>query len=307
MIEQLRIRQLRLIVEVADCASLIAAATRLNISQPAATKALKQIEQILGVRLVDRSKTGSSLTPAGRLVYDRAKRILGDTRSVELELKELLTGDAGRAIVGALPVALPALMPAALKKLSVRHPGLVVRLIAGDSGFLLEMLRSEQIDLLVGRLWSGEDPSFDYVPLYSTDFVLIARVGHPLFDIARPTLSDILSYRWILPPIGSHGRGAIDSIYRGAELAAPDCTVETTSHMVIRELLRDTDMIAPVDRSAVAKDAQDSVLRAVDINLNIMIPPLGIMMLKHRVAMHTTERVKRALIDATAEIVDGFT
>jgi len=298
LIEQLRIRQLRLVVEIAESSSLMEAAQRMNISQPAATKALQQIERVFDTKLVERSKSGSILTPAGQLVYARAKVILGNTRSVEHELRELRTGNVGRVTIGALPVALPALMPEALRALSRDYPGIVVRLIPGDSGFLLEMLRSEEIDLLVGRLWPGEDPTFEYVTLKSSRFVLVARSGHSIFDLAHPTIANAVNYSWILPPTGSHGRSAIDTLFQGAGAAAPHASVETTSYMITRELLKSSDMLAPLDTTSVATDLQSSALRVVDLKLDVALPPIGVMSLKRKIRTPTMDRVIRAVVEA---------
>lgn len=282
MLEHLRIRQLLLVIEVAEKSSLIAAARALNMTQPAATKALKQLEELFGSTLVIRGRRGSELTPVGRGLYKHAKTILAAVRTADLDLQEQIEGNAGTIHVGVLPVALPVLMPSALQRLQTRYPGIVVRAMTGDTRFLLEMLRTEKIDFLVGRIWLGEDPEIDSTALYSSPFSLIARNAHPIFDRISPTLAQAASFRWIMPPAGTHGRAAVDAALAHAKIPAPQYSVETISYLLTREMLRNSDMIAPVDRTAPGKDVEDGLLRIVNASFDAILPPIGFMSLRDR-------------------------
>jgi DNA-binding transcriptional LysR family regulator len=302
VLEHLRIRQLQLLVEIAEQSSLINAARALNMTQPGATKALKQLEDLFGAALVVRGRRGSELTPVGRGLYEHAKTILATVRTADLEVREQLEGNVGRIRVGVLPVALPVLMPETLRRLQKTYPGIVIRVTTGDSSFLLEMLRTEKIDLLVGRIWLADDPDIDSKALYSSTFSLVARNGHPIFDDLAPTLARAAQFDWILPPSESHGRAAVDAALANAKVPKPRFLVETTSYVLTREMLRKSDMIAPVDRAALGKDLEDGLLRIVNLDFDTILPPIGIMSLRDRAWSPAELRFVQCLTEAACNL-----
>ncbi|MFV0244700.1 MAG: LysR substrate-binding domain-containing protein [Qingshengfaniella sp.] len=303
MLERLRIRQLQLLVEIAEQASLINAARALNMTQPAATKALKQLEDLFGAALVVRGRRGSQLTRVGEGLYEHAKTILATVRAADLQIRDQLEGIVGKIRVGVLPVALPVLMPGSLERLQKTYPGIVVRATSGDSSFLLEMLRTEKIDFLVGRIWLADDPDIVSTALYSSSFSLVARNGHPIFDDLAPSLSSATRFDWVMPPSGSHGRAAVDTALAKARLPAPRFSMETTSYVLTRELLRKSDMIAPVDRSALGTDLEDGLLRIINIDFETIMPPIGIMSLRGRSWSPAEQRFLQCLTETGRNLI----
>jgi DNA-binding transcriptional LysR family regulator len=280
--EHLRIRQLQLLVEIAEKSSLVNAARALNMTQPAATKSLRQLEELFGAPLVIRGHRGSELTALGQGLYEHAKAILATVRTANMEVRDYIDGNAGMTRVGVLPVALPVLVPQTIKLLQQLSPGMVVRATTGDTSFLLDMLKLEKIDFLVGRVWLAEDPEIESQALYSSAFSLVVRNGHPIFSEPNQTLAEAVKFDWVMPPSGSQGRIAVDAALAAQGAPAPRFMVETISYVLTRELLRESDMIAPMDRATLVKDIQHGMLRVVDIELGTQLPPIGFMSLRDR-------------------------
>ena len=273
---RLKLSQLRLLVHVADTGSLLAAAERMHITQPAATKALKQLEADLGSPLVMRSSTGSVLTPLGELLCKRARLILSELRSVEEELGLFHAGQAGQITVGALPVAAPTLLPMALQALYRDHPRITVRVVEGSSDVLFPGLKEGQLDLLVGRFWSVEEPDLFNEILFESRFAVAVRPGHPLLSRRRLQLADTLELPWILPAPGVHTRSAIEEMFRHHGLAMPPHPVETTSYLVTRALVMSTDMVCPLPIEMLRGDLDLGAIKLLPLKLDIRLPPVGI-------------------------------
>lgn len=273
---RIRLTQLRLLVAVAETGSLVAAAQRLAISQPAATKSLHLLESALGMTLVQRGPNGSVLTPTGALICRRARLVLAELRHIEEELGLFHAGSVGQVVVGALPVAVPTLLPRALQSITRDFPRITVRIVEGTSDALFPRLKEGQLDLLVGRFWPGAEPELVNEVLFDSRFAAVVRAGHPLLSRRRLGLADAMGVPWILPPPGSHSRSALEAMFLHANLQQPVQTLETSSYLIIRALLAETDMVCPLPVETTQEDVARGLLQQLPFALDVRLPPVGI-------------------------------
>lgn len=273
---RLRLSQLRLLVGVAETGSLVSAAERLHVSQPAATKSLKLLEATVGSALVQRGSTGSVLTPTGALLCRRARLVLAELGSIEEELGLFNQGSVGQVVVGALPVAVATLLPRTLLTMARDFPRITLRIIEGTSDALFPRLKEGRLDLLVGRFWPGEEPDLVNEALFDSRFVLLARAGHPLSAARRLTLTDTMQTPWILPPPGAHSRGALEAMFLQANLQPPLHAVETSSFQIIRAVLAATDMVCPLPVETCDEDVSRGLMSVLPLELDVRLPPVGI-------------------------------
>ncbi|MGD9943353.1 MAG: LysR family transcriptional regulator [Burkholderiaceae bacterium] len=288
---RIRLTQLRLLVGIWETASLLGAARKLHISQPAATKALRQMEQEVGEPLVRRSSAGSVLTEAGELLCRRARLILAELQDAEDELRLWHEGRAGHVTIGALPVATPRLVPDALRELAVKAPRLTVRVVEGSSDNMFSELKAGRLDVLVGRFWPGEDPDLLTEVLYESSFRLGVRADHPLARRRGLTLRSLMKLPWILPPTGTHTRAVIEGMFRLEGHGMPPCAVETTSFLVLRRLLLHTDMICPVPVEVLHDDVQQGYARFLPLLPRMSLPPVGLVCHARRPRSSATQLV----------------
>jgi DNA-binding transcriptional LysR family regulator len=298
---RIRLSQLRLLVSIAETGSIVAAAERHNVSQPAATKSLRQLESAAGNALVQRGPTGSVLTPTGELVCRRARLVLAELRHIEDELGLFHAGMVGQVVVGALPVAVAALLPRALQALARDYPRITVRIVEGTSDALFPRLKEGHLDVLVGRFWPGEEPELVNEVLFDSGFALIARAGHPLASKPRLKLSDTMALPWIVPPPGSHSRGALDAMFPQANLKPPLHGVETSSYLIIRALLVATDMVCPLPVETPEEDVARGLLTTLPLDLDVRLPPVGIVRSAQRGTSPATETFLGCLRAAARE------
>lgn len=149
---RLKLRQLRLLVAVGQHGSIQNAAHDLNISQPAATKMIQDLEVDFEVKLFDRTNRGVVPTVFGESLIRHGKLIFAQVSNAAQELDDLNEGNSGRVVVGTLLAASPSLLPMAIELLLEDRPKVAIKIVEGTNEVLMPGLLSGEIDMVVGRL-----------------------------------------------------------------------------------------------------------------------------------------------------------
>ena len=152
----LDVTRLRVLAAVARHGSVTAAAEALHYAQPSVSHHLARLEAETGTRLTQRAGRGIRLTPAGRLLAERAEEILGRLDAAEAELAEHAGLRAGRVRLAAFPSALGSFVPVAAAWFAAAHPGVALEFVEAEPPEALRLLRNGDADLAV---------IFDYSPV----------------------------------------------------------------------------------------------------------------------------------------------
>lgn len=193
----MNLRQLRAFVLIAEHRSIRAAARALFVTQPAATRSLRELEQSVGAELVRRSAKGVELTPYGDALYKRAVLILQETRRAQEEIGQMRDGEGGTLNLAISSAALTVL-PAALAAFRARMPRVSVAFNEVAPPYSHEQLESGRYDFLVQTEYDGDiDDGFARTTLFTLPLAVGARAGHPLRG-AR-TLAELHDALWLLP------------------------------------------------------------------------------------------------------------
>ena len=256
IMDRLKLRHLRLIDAIVEARSLSAAAAMLNITQPAASKGLREIEDLLGLPLFVRSARGLTLTMFGRSLVAHGKTIQSEVRHITEELEAVADGNAGEVRVGAMLVSLPWLLPAALRLMRERAGQAPVRIIEGVQDVLVQELRSGAVDMIVGRLAPIDTRErLTQEVLLHEPMVVVAGARHPLTRQAV-SYADLAACRWILPPADSVVHSSVLQLFAQHGLANPEPFVETTSYLMSRTLMIEQDAIAALPLAVVRRDIE---------------------------------------------------
>ena len=173
-VPDLTARQLHAVLAVAEYNSFIAAAAFLRTSQPALTRTIKRVEDVLGVRLFDRSTRRVAITPAGKEFVAVAERMLNDLRISISSMREIGEEQRGQIIISSIMSVANGLLPAIVAKYRASRPGIEIILREGVHGTVLEDIRSGTADL--GATYVDDVP----------DFVTAKRVNREVFDVILP-------------------------------------------------------------------------------------------------------------------------
>ncbi|MEX0368294.1 MAG: LysR substrate-binding domain-containing protein [Ruegeria sp.] len=281
VLTRLKLKQLRLLVAVGEQHSILHAAQSLHISQPAATKLIKDLELDFGVQLFDRTNRGMVPTVFGKALIRHGKLILAQISHAAQELDDLNEGNGGRVVVGTLLAASAEFLPRVMQRLLTEKPELVVKLVEGTNEVLMPALRAGEVDLVVGRLPVHRHRSeIVQERLFDERVICVARAGHPAHDLPAPELADLMAYPWILPPAETTLRRQLDQIFVGAGGDAPRFPVESVSYLTNRSLLVSSDMLAIMPAHVPTCDIEAGLLRQVNWTVPIPIGPVGVSMRK---------------------------
>ena len=274
---RLKLKQLRLLVAIADHSSILHAAEEIHISQPAATKLLKDLETDFNVRLFDRTNRGVVPTEFGEALVRHGKLILAQLSHAAQELDDLNEGLGGRVVVGTLLTASAQLLPTVIRNLHVQRPNVSIVVRDGTNDFLMPLLHSGELDIVVGRLAEyryREEVTQEI--LYNEEVVVVCRNGHPLADREMVPFRELAGCDWILPPIQTTLRRQIEKEFFDQGLSSPSNPVECVSFLTNRSLLLGTDMIGVFPHHVVHREIERGELAIVNCRLNISESPVGV-------------------------------
>lgn len=280
--QRLRLHLLRAVDAIETHRSLLKASAALGLSQPALTKSLHELEEVLQLRLFERHPRGVHPTEAGAVFVRSARRVLAELRRLDEELDLLSVPGGGMVALGALPVAAAGVLPGALTRLKETHPGMRVRLQQGRTEELLPLLAAGEIDLIVGRLYEPPVPDgYEREALWTEPISLLARPGHPLFAAAQVTPDELRRYDLVLPTITQRVGQEIEGLLAALGLV-PDAPMRSSSYGFIREMLHGTDMLSAMPRLMMVGDLLRGTLRVVPLPITAPDRPAGLILPRAR-------------------------
>lgn len=241
---RLKVRHLVLIDALSRQGSVIGAAAELHVTQPVATRSLRDVEAVLGVQLYTRGPRGIAPTIFGEAFTEHARAVLAQLNQAGRHVVELANADRGTAVVGTHLAGSNVLLPQAIARIKAEHPFLTVIVREGPPPTLLTELEAGRVDMIVGRLTAPSTPTITRIPLYDESVEVFARAGHPLASAAHLELADLDGRQWILPGVETSLRSELEKTFTRSGVPLPLQRVEATSYLTVGELLRETDMLA---------------------------------------------------------------
>lgn len=247
---RLKTRQLFLLLALDEARNMHQAAKETNMSQPGASKMLKDIEDELGVVLFERLPRGIRPTLYGETMIRHVRMALTNLSQGHENIANLKSGLSGQVNIGVIIAPCMTLVPQAIARAKQEAPLLCIGVELDTSDVLLERLKRGHLDFLIARILEQEDKSnLYYEDLSEETDCAVARIGHPLQDSGRLTLQELATASWILPPRGSILRHRFDMMFHRNHFAPPSNVVETTAISVITSLLQQTNFlhVMPID------------------------------------------------------------
>ncbi len=273
----LKTRQLVLLVELGRHGSILHAAQAANLTQPAASKLLADLEHALGVKLFERLPRGVAPTWYGEVMIRRAGAALAELDAGHQEVMELLSGLSGRVAVGAVLTPSTTLLPPAITLLKQRQPRVHVAISVDTSKILIQHLQNGELDLVIGRVLDSESAAqLSFEPLNDEPHCLVVRAGHPLAGRTDLSLPELARQSWILPPGGSILRDRLTALFLSAGLDQPHQTVETLSLPVVTSLLSQSDMVSALPEELVKPYLAAGLLEVLPFDLGLRMDAYGI-------------------------------
>ncbi len=250
--DRLRLRHLRLFEMTARAGSLSAAAQRIGMSQPAATKMLQELEQAFGCKLIERSAKGGQLNTSGLHLLARMRIALGSLGTARAAIES--KNEVPLVRMGLLPLVGIDALPGVVRAMEADRTLARLQLQTGSVNTLLKALADGRVDCVVGGLGDTALPDmvdrFHVTPLWQDTLVVAAAADHPLARRDLVPLELARSCEWILMQPGSANRHAVESMFRQAGLVPPVARIETDSFHISLSLAASSQLLTVVPDSA---------------------------------------------------------
>ena len=279
---RLRLKDLHTLQTVAEVGSMAKASERLALSQPAISKAVSEMEHVLGASLLDRSGRGVALTELGRLLVERTRVIFDEISQGVTDIENLSDPTRGIVKIGTTePVA--SVVSEIINRLASKYKQIRYDVMISDLDSLIGELRQRTRDVVVTR-WATPPMADDLAvqPLFKSPLAVMAAQGHPRLRRKKLSLADLTDERWTLsPPDSFLGRTVVD-LFRSRKLPLPPAIVMTISIHMRLNLLASGSFLTILPAQMLRSPAQREWLRALDVDLRDSSQPIAFIALKKR-------------------------
>lgn len=276
-ITRLKLRQLRLLVAVGQYGSIQNAAKELQVSQPAATKLIQDLELDFEVKLFERTNRGVIPTAYGEALIRHGKLILSQVSNAAQELDDLTEGSSGRVVIGTLLAAAPSLLPGAIDSLMNERPNVAIKVVEGTNDALMPALFSGEIDMIVGRLPAYRHRTkLTQEQLFNDRIVGVVGNNHKLAKKRKVTFEQLRPFGWILPPLETTLRRQVDQYFVNQDQYMPPLVFESVSYLTNRSLLMRRDLVGLMPEHVVSQDIASGSLTQVNWAVPFGTGPVGI-------------------------------
>ena len=272
---KLSFSQLMALVAAADNGGIRAASRRLGVSQAAMTRSLRELEQLVGLPLIQRGSRGVTLTPHGDVVYKRASIMARQMARLSDEIGAI-RGTEAATVAFNVPVSLAmTILPSVIEKLKNVISGTRFSIGEGDINSALPLLRNGELDFIV-TLMNGNDISGEFIaePIIRCNSRIVARKGHPLSK-AR-SISELLDSEWILTPDDGLTRGERHYLFRDLDLPMPKSTILSRTTAVALPMLFAGDAFATMSVPMLELASIRDLVDVVDVSEQLPVFTYGL-------------------------------
>jgi DNA-binding transcriptional LysR family regulator len=277
---RLKLRSLDVLMAVAETGSMGKAAGLLNMSQPAISKAIVELEDAVGFRLLDRSRRGVEPTPYGKLLLKRGVAVFDELRQGFKDLEFLSDPTLGEVRIGATDPITAAIVLPVVDRLTRLHPRMKFTAIVADTVPLLDALNERSVDLVMTRIARPVIEDFHAETLFYDTLVVATGAQNPLIRRRGLRLGDIMGEPWVFP-ISNFFGGLIAGIFGEAGLEPPQPTVATSSSTLRHGLLTTQRFLTIIAGFSLVLPSRRTDLRAL-LKLPNTRHPVAVLTLKNR-------------------------
>lgn len=283
LLSRLRYKHLLMISTLGKLRNLHQTASAMNMSQPAATRMLSEIENVFGGRLFERTARGMIPTDIGTMLIDFSHNALTRLDRCAEEVHRYQLGGQGQLTVGAIMGAAPDLVAQSIIQMKKERPLLQVRLMGETSDQLVELLEQGKIDIAIARYATSiQHNQFDFEPLGNETMIAVVRRDHPLCDTPLPSLSQLLEdWPWILQPMSTPARQALEKEFEVEGLVSPRDIIECGSIFAALQLVQKSDALLVMAETVLREHLEMGRIAKLPMTIGRALTPFGLMARKN--------------------------
>jgi len=262
---------------VASHQNIASAADHLGIKPAAVSSSLRKLEDSLHITLFERTPNAIICTSLGRSIAQYVKLARSYMRNACDEISNMQGVHVGHISVGTMPYTRTMIIPRAINQLLAEHSDLDITTHDGPLDDLVAALRCGDIDVMVGALHGpGSDGGLNEEHLIDDQLAIIVRSQHPLTRLKKVEWKDLLQYPWVLPRHGTTTRKLFELVVENRQEEKPSHVVETSSLVLLRGLLVESDRVSTRSRHQILYEEQSGLLATLPVDLPESRLPIGI-------------------------------
>jgi DNA-binding transcriptional LysR family regulator len=293
---RLKLRQLTLVDALGDTLNLHRAARQVHVTEPAASKLLRDLEDAIGTPLFVRSRQGLTPNAYGDIVIRYARSVLLTLSRAREEVLAAAAGLTGKVTVGTVLSTATVLLPRAIARVIKHYPRLDIAVHEGAHRALVDALRRGQLDLLLCRLTSLDNHAdLDFKVVLKESFSCVVGPLHPLAGALRVSFAQLVDEKWILPPRGLPVRDRLDDLILSATQRLPVHVIESTSMITNQTLLLESDCVSVLPTATARHYERAGMLCVLPLELDDLVGPA--------VVVTRRDGVRTASVDAFIDVV----
>ena len=305
---RLKLKDFHTLQAIAEAGSMAKAAKLLAMSQPAISKAIADMEHVVGAALLERSSQGVELTESGRILVARGRVIFDEVREGMKDIEAVADPTKGELRIGTAD-PLTVVVAETITQLFSKYPRIIYQVTVSDATTTLRQLRDRELDVVLTR-WNPattpDDLSFEV--LFHSPLAILANKSHPLVKRKNLSLKDLMGEQWTLSPPDSYLGLIVADIFRRNNLEWPRSIVTAISIHMRVNLLASGNFISVLPTTILRHRGNSAWLRALDVDLNEAGPIAAITLKKRRPAgalklfLEAGRRVSKTIATSLGEI-----
>jgi len=299
---RLKLRDLDILMAVIESGSMGKAAERLAISQPAVSKAILELEDALGVKLLDRSRRGVVPTAYGEALGKRGIAVFNDLRQGVQDIDFLADPTRGEIRIGTTEPVGVALIAPAIDRLSRRYPGMHFHVVAADTSMLYHDVLARNIELGVGRMIGPLPEELGVEVIFNDAVAVMTSEKNPLTRRRKVTLDELADEPWTLFPPDSFFGSLVADMFRANGHEPPRLTVTSLSFNMQMGLIATGRFLTVLPSFLLKTQGRSLSLKALPVAFPNAAMPVGIITLKNR----TLTPPAQLLIDTIKLLAKGL-
>lgn len=282
----IRIPHLKLIVSLDDYGQISAAASVLNMSQPAASRMLSDMETILDAPLCERLPRGISLTPHGKALARRSRTILLELREASREITDLKNGTGGSVHLGAVTAPAVQIVIPVIRQVREQFPRIKINVQVETSNMLAKDLLASRHDFIIARIPDDLNPrQFSSREIGIEKACLIVRRDHPLAAREHVALEELNAFEWVFQPDGSLLNRTVEKLFLSRSVPLPERIVNTSSMLMTMMMVQESNAVSPIALEVAKRFAGqkgDGPLAILNLGFDINVQPFSLITVRGR-------------------------
>ena len=295
---RIKLRQLEILLAVADTGSMAKAATRLAITQPAISRALADVEQTLGVPLFDRATHGVELTQYGRALLKRGIAAFDEIDQGVKDIGFLADPTAGELRIGTPAGLSEEIILAVINRLSRQYPRVVFHVAIATGSELVDQLRERTVELGFDIQGVSGEEDIDLEVLYDEPLVVVAGIDNPWVRRRKIRLAELVNEPWTWPLPGSSYDSLVVNAFRASGLKPPRPAIYTHAINLRISLAATSPVLAVVAAGVMSIPGKYPSIRKLPVELPTTLREVHLVTLKRR----TLSPLAHRFIDCAREI-----